>query len=188
MDRASSAMPYDWERTGEQGFFLEGEDAEGIPLFTGSWDIPPLGFAIFFLVLGGIGIGVALFNAVTWAVVTHTPWWVPVVLLLWGGIYFAHGVWLIRLRNVLSGLSTFEEMAKLLSVDERRLRRMMEEDDICPQCIVNGNALYNPADFGDAATLLRPSAAPAETILLRPAMGEDVSADKLLRPTSLPLP
>lgn len=179
-------MPYDWERTGEQGFFLEGEDGQGIPLFTGSWDIPPFGFAIFFLVLGAIGIGVALFNAVTSAVVTHTPWWVPLILLLWGGIYFAHGVWLVRLRSVLSGLSTLEGIARRIGLDERRLRHMAEEDAICPQCIVNGSALYNPADFGDAATLLRPSAAPAEKTLLRPAMGEDVSEDKLLRPASPP--
>lgn len=181
-------MPYDWERTGEQGFFLEGEDAEGTPLFTGSWDIPPLGFAIFFLVLGGIGIGVALFHAATSAAITHSPWWVPVILLLWGGIYFTHGIWLIRLRHILSGLSTLEGMAKLLRVDEGRLCRMMEEDNIRPQCIVNGSALYNPGDFGNAAKLLRPSAAPAEKILLRPVTEEDVSEDKLLRPTSQPAP
>jgi len=174
-------MPYDWERKGERGFFCEGESERGVPVLTGTWDAPPLGFCLFFLILGSVGIAFALWHGTLGLLSDGPPLTVAAFLLLWSGIYFANGVFLFRLRRRILRLSPAEDLCRQFGIEAAVFRRVVQERGIRPHYDINGRDFYDPADFGEGAVLLRPAPPPSES-LLRPLPLTSTPADQLLHP------
>lgn len=177
-------MPYDWQRKGERGFFCEGENERGVPVLTGTWDLPPLGFCLLFLLLGGVGMSFAVWNGALCLLYGESHLVASLLLLLWGGIYFANGAHLYRLRGQILRLASEEHLCQQLGLDGAAFQRAVQERDIRPRYDINGRAFYDPADFGDPALLLRPAAmapTPPDRLLRRAERPGRAGARALVR-------
>jgi hypothetical protein len=148
----------------------------------GSWDIPPAWFGASYLVAGclfvlcgirGKGadpdIGTIMGRCV-----------IGGIGLLCAGL----GAWMLHLRRMMLRLASMDQLCALLHADKEILAHSARERAILPRVISNGNPYYDPADFGDAALLLRPASPPdnPQDMLLRPASGAETPSDRLLRP------
>lgn len=83
-----------------------------------------------------------------------------------------------RRRCKLLGLASEDEMSERAGIEVELLRNTLRGHGIHPRCMVDGRLLYDPADLGDAAILLRPA---HNADLLRPAAGAASEPDTLLR-------
>jgi hypothetical protein len=93
---------------------------------------------------------------------------------------------LLLLRWHILRLVPLAHVAEQLGVDEDALSDYAAGSGIGPRFRVNGRPLYDPADFGGAATLLRPARNPAEHPTLLQPVGQTITSDdKLLRPLRL---
>ena len=88
-------------------------------------------------------------------------------------------------RHITRGLLPEWQLRERLKADDRALNRVMSQTAVRPRAIVDGKRYYSLSDFGEIASLLRASSAPARTqaTLLRPATGVETPAEQLLRPT-----
>jgi len=85
-------------------------------------------------------------------------------------------------RKVRTQLS-LRDVSGRLSVSEERARALIAERGIHASYIVGGHDFYDPADFSDAASLLRPTNALFEdNSLVRPIVSPGQTAELLVRP------
>ena len=89
-----------------------------------------------------------------------------------------------HLRKRLNQLFTGFSIGRKLGFTETELIAFAQEHSVKPIYCVNGNDLYDLADFEDAQSLLRASEQPiaSQDMLLRPAVGtEEAQMEQLLR-------
>lgn len=155
---------------------LMGKDKRGVPVVRANADVPRLSLAY-----GPIGCGLitALFIAPSLPMLLRYGFfWVVALLLMSCALLLGFGVWAFRLRRKLMHLAGEDQLAERFGCDSERLRSVAEQQGILPRYNVNGRDYYEPADFGDAATLLRPA---HNADLLRPAAAGESKAENLLR-------
>jgi hypothetical protein len=157
------------------GFHWTGRDDNGVSVWDGQTGA--MRFGVWTLVvMGGLEIAAAA--------VLHYYLPEPVVSLVIGG----SGLFLLGLawwgeqfrRHVLS-MASLEEAATKLGVGTEDVQRLISDYNVRPRIILNGEPVYDPADFTEHARLLRPSAAPVDGGLLRPAGFSGMESETLLR-------
>jgi hypothetical protein len=160
----------------------QGWSDPSVPEFYGSWDVPPVWFALCFLLLGLAALGgAATFSR--WAAADVNAVVGAILLPVCGIGFGGAGLALLWLRRRLLRLAPLTDVAEKLGVGEEALSHYATDRDITPRFRVNGRLLYDPADFGSAATLLRPAQTPAEHATLLKPVGQTVSSTEgLLRP------
>jgi hypothetical protein len=150
------------------GFHWNGRDDRGISVWEGQTGALKWGVRI----LGALGVCEMLGALATWAL------GVPVAPQVLGGVGLLHlglaygGVLFMRR---FAALATAEQLATDLHVEPAELEELVSGSRVRPKAIINGEPHYDPADFGEAATLLRAARRPDEELLR--AAGGTASAE-----------
>lgn len=110
-----------------------------------------------------------------------------VPFLIGAGVFIVPGTMALVLRRLLRRMIPKDALSERLNTDYVTLNRALRDGHVRPRLIIDGESYYHASDFGDIATLLRASAAPAPAAdtLLRAATGDTealtVKPEELLR-------
>ncbi len=142
-------------------------------------DPPAYPFGLLFLI---VGLGVAALG-VKGAPPLDITGFVPRLFeTIVGSVFGLVGALLVYLRYLLPRCIAEADLCQRLGVTPASLSRLAEERNVQPRIVSNGQPYFDPVDFGDVVTLLRPAAPADERALLRPAAGTAVGDRELLRP------
>lgn len=156
------------------GFRWIGRDDHGVSIWDGDWKAlrPVTGL---FHGIGGLAVGIGVLALVLGHV------WQPITILApIGAVLLGLGWWMKQLYVRFSDLATVEEVAERLGVDADELDDLAAGKEMRPRAVVNGKAVYDPADLGDVALLLRVASPPPDATLLRPAGSARTDHETLL--------
>jgi len=101
-----------------------------------------------------------------------------------GSVFAGSGGLYLFLSTVARRLIPEGQLQERLNTDDKTLHQAMDKHQVRPRFIINGDRYYSRSDFGEIATLLRASTAPATPpeALLRPATGQvETPPEHLLR-------
>jgi hypothetical protein len=158
------------------GFHWVGRDKTGLSRWQGDRSALKVGAIIADVIGCGlivVGSGILLFARE------------PIGPAIMGAVGFIHlglARWMKALHARLTGLLSIEEVAATTNVDNDALARWAAGQNLKPRAMINGEYLYDPADFGEAATLLRSADAPAAETLLRTSESAATDNETLLHP------
>ena len=162
----------------------EGTDERGVPKIRGRWNA---GSAIFCALMIYAGVCI-LFSPRSHSSTVPLPtlntiWFYNIVC---GVCCVCLPVKAISIRRKIKKLTDARSISSRFGIDAEALTNFAKKQGIKPRYNINGEDFYDLKDFGDAATLLRASVAPAaesETLLRPAASGNVTPAEHLLRPS-----
>ncbi len=180
------------------GYKRIGVSEAGAPMYKGRWNKPPVWLALVWLFCASMFVLTIPSVIVKWNRPHrhHAPLFSPeadqffrragdvIMYPMWVFTFGGSGVWMLRTRYRLRHLKSSEAMCRQFQMDFSDLQEWAAQKQITPTININGQDYYNPRDFGDINTLLRPSAMPVLTrdMLLRPSVGtEEAKPEQLLR-------
>lgn len=166
------------DRRRSYGFHWIGRDKTGVSRWEGDRGAMKWG-ALVLGIIGGtmLAVGAGIFflsREIVGSVTMCAAGLIQLGLAFWGR----------RLHRRLTGLLSVEEVAETTRVDRDTLEAWTKSQNLKPQAMLNGQYLYEASDFGEDATLLRPSDEPNEEFLLRSAKSAETDNENLLRPAS----
>jgi len=89
---------------------------------------------------------------------------------------------LFGFRRATGRLATTEELAARHGVTPRDIERLIEQQQITPNVVINGRPMYDPRDLKDVGRLLRVASGPViDAELLRPTGTQSLDEQLLLR-------
>ena len=178
-------MPYQSTKRGKKvgdrrlpgyGFHWFGRDDKGVHIWGGQIGALKWGSRV----LGAIGV--SLLCGSTAAFLFGAP---PEAYAVFGGVGSIHTLLayiMYRQRKRIGELASADQVSGDMGIDRERVEKLIEQHGIRPRMIINGEAFFDPADLGEAATLLRSAPEPAPESLLRAAESTQGDSGTLLQP------
>ncbi len=164
------------------GFHWYGRDDQGVSVYAGDYRALKWGGRL----LGSIG-PILLCSSLV-CLIVGGPLAASGVLALAGTIHSFIGYMLRRQHLGIEALATVEQASKDLQLGPEQIEEVISEQAIKPRVIINGQAYFDPADLGEAATLLRAAPPPPDEELLRAAYAGPTDSDTLLQSANEPIP
>jgi hypothetical protein len=180
-------MPYQSTKHGRKvkprrlpgyGFHWFGRDDKGVHIWGGQIGALKWGSRI----LGALGI--SLVCGSTAAYLLGAP---PEAYAVFGGVGGIHSLLayiMYQQRKRIGELATADQVSREMGVAREEVEQAVMQQGIRPRMIINGEAFFDPADLGEAATLLRAAPEPARESLLRAAALTPEDTQTLLQPAS----
>jgi hypothetical protein len=168
--------PVKSSRWGWTGFHWYGRDDQGVSIWNG--DKRTLQWCSW--LMGGLGILLLLGPAAAMGIRPVGP---VAIFGLVGALFLGIGWYMRRHFHWLGDLTTVDQVAADTGVEPENLDQLAKGRAIKPRVILNGVPVYNPADLGDVALLLRAAEPPADDLLLRPAQSARTDSSTLLHPS-----
>jgi hypothetical protein len=158
-----------------------------IPEISGSWDIPPVWFALAFMLPGVGAVLYGIYRILSWPFTGQPPDAQSLFMILWGMGFGGGGYALWFIRRKLLRLAALEDLSEQAGISPGELGDKLDRLNITAQYRVNGRLYYDPKDLDGVATLLRPATAD-DNALLRSAESKTVESERLLRAESVDAP
>ena len=159
------------------------ESAEPVIVSGFQNGVPPLGICLAFCLAGLLLFGCVWHTGPGgWQRTDIGPF--NLGLLFFGTLFECVGGLFFKWRRDVLRLESEETVCRKFGVDKAALQRLIEDRGIRPRYVVNGQSLYDLADFREANMLLRASAAPnapPETLLRPASVNVETPPETLLR-------